>query len=191
MRSVCCGADAVIEQILPESIECTLSMLGSFKMFGIGENRVAQLQRGVGDGVMLRIPPIFSYIYYNVCVVVLLKVECPRPVLLGGCFGKDALAEGRVGGYTPCDALVLACVKRHADEAEEHHCHDAEFAVLIGVRSSDVEEREGKDDAAEGEQNCHAHVADKQIRHNHAQGEGDDEADEWVVLPEHEIRIDG
>lgn len=101
------------------------------------------------------------------------------------------MAEGRVGGDTPCDALVLSCVERHADEEEERHCHDAEFTILVSVRGSEVEEREGKNGAAEDEQNCHAHVADKQIRYNHAQREGDNEADERMVLPEHEIRIDG
>lgn len=62
MWRVCCGADAMVEQISAERFEPTPPMFGSFKMLDVGKNRIAQLQRGIGDGVMLGCLPIFPYI---------------------------------------------------------------------------------------------------------------------------------
>ncbi len=120
------------------------------------------------------------------CAVFLLEVECPRTVFLRGHFGEDALAEGRVLWNAVGDAVVLACVERHAEEEEEHHGHHAKHAVSVGVAALDEEKGEGEDDAAEDEQNRLVHVDDKQIRPNHAQCEGNDEANERVVLPVHQ-----
>lgn len=56
------GADAVVEQVTSVEIKFTPPIFGFFKMFDVGKNGVAQLQRGEGAGVVLRFFPVFSYI---------------------------------------------------------------------------------------------------------------------------------
>ena len=103
-----------------------------------------------------------------------------------GHFHQPPSDEGGVLWEASFDAVILACVERHADEEEECRCHDAKLAVFVGVGGLEQEEQEGEDGAAEDEQNHDVHVADKKIRPNHAQGEGDDEANKSVVLPVHQ-----
>ena len=96
------------------------------------------------------------------------------------------MTEGGILGRSLFYVSIFLCVKRHADEEKEAHGNHSELTISINIGGLDEEEGEGEDDAAEDEQNRLVHVGDKQIRPNHAQCEGDDEANERVVLPVHQ-----
>jgi hypothetical protein len=96
------------------------------------------------------------------------------------------LNAGCVLGDASFDALVLEGMERHTDEEEKRHCHDAEGVVAVAFLGClQEEEKEGKNGTTEDEKHHEVHVPDKKIRPNHTQGEGDDEANEGIVLPGH------
>ena len=104
---------------------------------------------------------------------------------LGRLFCEDASDEGGVLWNALFDALVLEAVERHAEEKEQHHCHEAKGVILVIAGCLDEKEQEGKDGTAKEEQHRQVHVSDIKIRPNHAQRKGDDEAYKSVVLPGH------
>ena len=103
-----------------------------------------------------------------------------------GLFCEDSLDVGCVLWNASFDALGFEGVERHTNEEEKHHRHDAKGVVAIVVLGSlEKEEQEGKDGTTEDEQHHEVHVPNKKIRPNHTQCEGDDEANEGIVLPRH------
>ena len=113
---------------------------------------------------------------------------------LDGQFCKDALAEGGVLRDALGGAVVLFGVERHAEEEGEGHGEDAECAALVGAFGMRNEEKEDgeegaaeeeEDGAAEEEEGGAVHVADKVVRSDDSHGEGNDEANEGMVLPVH------
>lgn len=84
------------------------------------------------------------------------------------------------------NTLVLACVERHTDEESKGAgCH-SKLPVFEGFRGVEKEEGEGKKSTTENEKYHQIHIGHKKIRPNHAQCEGNDEANKRVVLPVHQ-----
>ena len=107
---------------------------------------------------------------------------------LDGRLCENSSTPGGFLGNAAFDAAVLACVEGHADEKEEQHGDCTKLAVFVHIGGADEKEGECENGTTEEKQNHHVHVGHKQIRPNHTQCKGNDEANKRIILPIHGTR---